>query len=164
MTTNNQTRITAEPGKQELFIEREFDAPRDSVFKAFSTPEILLQFFAPAGVTMHFNTADYRVGGSYNYTFTMQDGSAFTSFGFFHEMSAPERIIQTFEFEGMPEQGHAVLEILTFDSLPGERTRLTIQDICRSVADRNAMVESGMESGLVIIFKQLDELLKSADH
>jgi uncharacterized protein YndB with AHSA1/START domain len=60
----DKTQIIAETGKQELFIIREFDAPRDKVFKAFSDPEILVQFFAPFDYMMHFNHHDYRSGGS----------------------------------------------------------------------------------------------------
>ena len=67
MTTNNNIRVIAEPGKQELFIIREFDAPREKVFKAFTDPEILVQFFAPFGHTMHFNYHDYKTGGSYSW-------------------------------------------------------------------------------------------------
>jgi uncharacterized protein YndB with AHSA1/START domain len=154
-----KTQIIAETGQQELFIIREFDAPRELVFKAFITPEILRQFFAPAGVKMTFNQSDYRTGGAFHYTHTMPDGSSFSSFGYIHELTAPERIIQTFEFDGLPERGHVVLEAMLFEELPSSRTKLTIHDVCRTLADRNAMVESGMESGLVKIFQQLDVLL-----
>jgi uncharacterized protein YndB with AHSA1/START domain len=161
MTTNNKTQVIAETGKQELFIIREFDAPRELVFKAFSTPEIIVQFHAPFGANMKFNYADYKNGGSYSWTQSDNDGNIFCTFkGVIHEIVSPERIIQTTELEGLPEGGHIVLEALTFETLPNEKTKLTIQDVCRSVADRDAMVESGMESGLVDIFNQLDNLLK----
>src|SRR4051812_1506510 len=133
MENTVQTQVTAEKDRQELFIIREFDAPRELVFKAFSTPEILQQFFAPAGVEMTFNKRDYRSGGEFHYTHTMSDGSSFSSFGYIHELTAPERIIQTFEFDGLPERGHVVLEAMLFEELPNGRTRLTIHDVCRSV-------------------------------
>jgi uncharacterized protein YndB with AHSA1/START domain len=162
MTTINKTQVTAETDKQELFIVREFDAPRELVFKAFSTPEIMVQFHAPVGINMKFNYADYKNGGSYSWTHSDNDGKIFCTFkGVIHEIIFPERIIQTSELEGMPDGGHVVLEALTFEALSGEKTKLTIQTVCRSVADRDAMVEEGFESGLVIIFEQLDELLKS---
>jgi len=161
MTTNNKTQVIAETGKQELFIIREFDAPRELVFKAFSTPEIILQFYAPFGANMKFNYADYKNGGSYSWTQSDNDGNIFCTFkGVIHEIVSPERIIQTAELEGLPEGGHIVLEALTFETLHNGKTKLTIQDVCRSVADRDAMIESGMEGGLVIVFEQLDELIK----
>src|SRR5690606_27979183 len=158
MTTANKTHVTAETGKQELYITREFDAPREDVFKAFSTPEIIIQFYAPFGAKMKFNHADYKNGGSYSWTQSDDDGNILCTFwGAIHEMVAPERIVQTTELEGLPEGGHAILEVLSFETLPNNKTKLTIQDICRSVADRDALIESGMESGLVIVFEQLDE-------
>jgi uncharacterized protein YndB with AHSA1/START domain len=61
----------------------------------------------------------------------------------------------------LPEGGHVILEVFTFETLPTGKTKLTIQDVFRSVADRDAMVESGFESGVVAIFEQLDKLIKS---
>ena len=161
MTTNNNIRVIAEPGKQELFIIREFDAPREKVFKAFTDPEILVQFFAPFGHTMHFNYHDYKTGGSYSWCNKNADDKVLCTFnGVIHELTAPARIIQTSEFMELPERGHAVMEAMLFDELENGRTRLTIHDVCFSAADRNAMVESGMEKGLADIFNQLDALLK----
>ena len=161
MTTNNKTQVIAETGKQELFIIREFDAPRELVFKAFSTPEIMVKFFAPFGFKMKFNQADYKNGGSYSWSHSDSTDKILCTFkGVIHEIVSPERIVQTAEMEGLPEGGHIVLEVCTFETLGNNRTKLIIQDICRSVADRDEMVKSGFESGMVAIFNQLDNLLK----
>ena len=160
MTTKSKTKVTAEAGRQELFISREFDAPRELVFKAFSTPELMVRFLAPAGAIMKFNYSDFKNGGSYSWTQGDAEGNVFCTFkGSFHELLSPERIVQTTEMEGLPEGGHVILEVYTFEDLGGGRTRLTIQDVCRSVADRDALVESGMEHGLVAAFDQLDVLI-----
>ena len=161
MTTNNKTQVIAEIGKQELFIIREFDAQRELVFKAFSTPEIMVQFHAPFGLNMKFNYADYKNGGSYSWTHSDNDGNIFCTFkGVIHEIVSPERIVQTTELGGLPEGGHVILEVLSFETLPNGKTNLTIQDVCRSTADRDAMVEDGFESGVAIIFEQLDDLIQ----
>ncbi len=162
MTTTNKTQVIAETGKQEVFIIREFDAPRELVFKAFCTPEIMVQFYAPFGFKMEFNYADYKNGGSYSWSHSDGADKIYCTFkGVIHEIVSPERIVQTAEMEGFPEGGHVVLEVCTFETLPDNRTKMIIQDICRSIADRDEMVKSGFESGLVVIFEQLDELLKS---
>ncbi len=162
MTTNNKTLVIADDGKQEVFIIREFDAPREKVFKAFSTPEIMVQFLAPFEFKMKFNYADYKNGGSYSWSHTDGADKTYCTFkGVIHELVSPERIIQTAEMEGLPEGGHVVLEVCTFETLDENRTKLIIQDICRSVADRDEMIKSGFESGMVDIFNQLDELIKS---
>ena len=157
---SNKTIITAEPDKQELFISREFDGSRELVFKAFSTPELLLQFYAPFGVKMKFNYAEFKSNGAYSWTHSDGAGKIYCTFkGVIHEIVSPERIVQTAEMEDLSEGGHVMLEILSFEELPMNRTKLIIQNVFRSVADRNAMVESGFESGVVAIFQQLDQLL-----
>lgn len=160
--TSNDTQIKAEAGKQELFIIREFDAPRNLVFQAFTDPDILVRFFAPFGNTMHFNHHNYTTGGSYSWCNKDAAGNVVCTFsGVIHELLEPVRVVQTSEFMELPERGHVVMEAMLFDELPGNRTRLTIHDVCFSVADRDAMIRSGMEKGLVEIFKQLDEMIKS---
>ena len=159
---NQKTKINAEDGRQELFIIREFDASREIIFKAFAEPDILVQFYAPFGNTMHFNYHNYKTGGNYSWCNKDSQGNILCTFnGVIHEIAAPSRIIYTSEFMEVPERGHVVMEAMTFEELPGNRTRLTIHDVCFSVADRDAMIRSGMENGLVAIFNQLDELIKN---
>jgi uncharacterized protein YndB with AHSA1/START domain len=156
----NQTKIIAEKGVQELFITREFEAPRELVFKAFSDPELLVQWLGPCDMTMKIDYLDNRTGGSYRFIHSTASGQEFGFNGAIHEIAEPERMIRTFEFEGLPERGHVVLETATFEALPGSRTKLTIQSVFKSVADRDGMVASGMERGVVESHAQLDELLE----
>lgn len=161
MTSDNNTQIIAEEGKQELFIIREFDASRELVFKAFTDPEILVQFYAPFGNTMHFNHHNYQSNGSYSWCNKDSFGNVLCTFsGTIHEIAPPERIIQTSEFMELPERGHVVLEAMKFEVLSEGRTKLVIHDVCFSIADRDAMIQSGMGHGLVAIFNQLDELIR----
>jgi uncharacterized protein YndB with AHSA1/START domain len=159
MTKHNKTTIVAEPGKQEIIITREFDAPRELVFKAFTDPELYMQWLGPRGFTMRLETFEPRSGGSYRYIHADQDGNEYGFHGVIHEVAAPERIIQTFEFEGLPEKGHVTLETARFEDLPDERTRVTLQSVFQSVADRDGMVQSGMERGVNDSHDRLDELL-----
>ncbi len=77
----------------------------------------------------------------------------------YHEVTAPERIISTFEYEGLPEKGHVVLQTTRFEALPGERSRITTQALFQSVADRDGMLQSGMERGVNDSMERLEELL-----
>lgn len=157
---SNKTIITAAPNKQELFITRTFEASRELVFKAFSTPELLVQFFAPFGIKMKFNYVDFKNNGAYSWTHFNDEGEVYCTFkGVIYEVVAPERIIQTVEMEGLPEGGNVLLEIYSFEEISNNRTQLIIQNVFRSVENRDAMVESGFESGVVAIFEQLDDLL-----
>ncbi len=159
MASKNQTKIIAEKGKQELFIVREFEADRALVFKAFNEPDLLIQWLGPRNLTMEIEKMDNRSGGSYRYLHCDAKGNEYAFNGVIHEVTAPERIIRTFEFEGLPERGHVSLEIATFEALTGGRTKLTVQSIFKSVADRDGLVMSGMERGLVDSYERMDELL-----
>jgi uncharacterized protein YndB with AHSA1/START domain len=158
MPTKNPTKVTAEPGTYEVLITREFEAPREMVFKAFITPELLLQWLGPRGMKMTIDYFEPKTGGSYRYIHSDGKGS-YGFHGVIHEVTAPERLIQTFEFEGLPEKGHVSLDTALFESLPGGRTRVTMKSIFGSVADRDGMVSSGMEKGVSEGFERLDELL-----
>lgn len=157
----NKTQIIAEKDKQEMFIIREFDAAREDVFKAFTTPNILVQFLAPDNHTMNFHYHDYKTGGRYSWYHQDGDGKTVCTFnGVIHELLPSERLIQTSEFMEHPEKGHPIMEYFSFEELPNGRTKLIIQEVCKSLADRDAMVESGMADGLVQMFEKLDTLLK----
>jgi len=160
MTKHNQTKITAEPGKQEIVITREFDAPRELVFKAFTDPQLLIQWLGPRGLSMRLETFEPRNGGSWRYIHADQEGNEYGFHGVIHEIAAPERIIQTFEFEGLPEKGHVTLETARFEALSGDRTKVTIQSVFQSVVDRDGMVQSGMERGVNDSHERLEELLE----
>lgn len=158
--SKNKTTITAEPGKQELFITREFDASRELVFRAYTDPAIYAQWLGPNGLTTTFDVFEPVSGGKYRFIQKDKDGNEFSFHGVTHEVLAPERIIGTFEFDGLPETGHVVLETTRFEAIAGNRTRVTSQSVFQSVADRDGMVQSGMEHGVVEGYERLDEILK----
>ena len=157
--SKNKTTITAEPGKQELFVIREFDAPRELVFKAHTDPNLFVQWIGPRGLTTTLDVFEPVSGGKYRFIQKDSDGNEYGFHGVFHEVS-PERVIQTFEFEGLPESGHATLETMTLEALPNGRTRLTAQSVFQSVSDRDGMVQSGMETGATEGYERLDEILE----
>ena len=160
MPTKNQTRVKVEPGKQELFITREFDAPRELVFKAFTDPELLVKWMGPRQLSTKIDRFESGSGGSWRFVQADNNGNEFGFHGVCHEETAPERTIRTFEFEGLPEKGHVALETARFEVLPAGRTRVTIQSVFQSVSDRDGMVQSGMEEGVNESHERLDELLE----
>jgi uncharacterized protein YndB with AHSA1/START domain len=158
MPSQNKTLITVEPGKQELFITREFDAPRELVFKAYTDANLLGQWLGPRNLTTHFEVFEPVSGGKYRYVSTDEQGNVYAFHGTFHEISL-ERLIQTFEFEGLPEKGHVALDTMRLEELPGGRTRVHVHSVYQSVADRDGMVQSGMEYGVNDGYARLDDLL-----
>jgi len=156
----NNIKITVEPGKQEIFITREFDAPRDIIFKAFTDPEIYKQWIGPRGLTTIIDTFESRDGGSWRYIQKDAEGNEFAFHGVNHEVSPPERIIGTFEWEGLPEKGHVLLQTARFEELADNRTRLTQQSVFQSILDRDGMIQTGMEEGVKDSYQRLDKLLE----
>jgi uncharacterized protein YndB with AHSA1/START domain len=154
-----ETIITALPGEQQLFITRVFDAPREVVFQAFIDPKLFTRWMGPRQHTLQLEKFEPRKGGSWRYTSACMDGQSYSFNGVFHEVVAPERIIQTMEFEGLPEPGHVVLETARFEALPDGRTKVVLQAVYQSIADRDGHVGSGMEWGVKESHSRLDELL-----
>lgn len=154
------TNVHAEPGKQEIIITRIFDAPRDLVFKATLDPKLIVEWIGPREYKMTLEKFEPRSGGSWRYIHEDNDGNKFGFHGIFHEITPPERAIQTFEFEGLPENGHVSLETARFEELAGGKTKVIIQSVFQSVADRDGMIQSGMERGLNESHERLDELLR----
>ncbi|GAA4589250.1 SRPBCC family protein [Planotetraspora phitsanulokensis] len=152
-----ETKITAEPGTAQIIIEREFDAPRDLVFRAYTEPELLVQWLGPRDLAMKIEEFDVRDGGKWRYISTDADGNEYGFHGVFHGTPTPDATVQTFEFEGVP--GHVALERLTLEEQDG-RTLVRTLSSFQSVEDRDGMVASGMERGVRDSDERLAELLK----
>ena len=158
MPSKNKVTVTAEPGKQEVYITREFDAPRELVYKAHIDPKLYVQWLGPHGYEMILEEFEPVSGGKYRYVHKDKEGNEYGFHGTFHTMTE-ELMIQTFEFEGMPEPGHVTLDTMRLEKLPNDRTRITIQSVFQSVADRDGMVQSGMEKGVSEGYERLDDIL-----
>jgi uncharacterized protein YndB with AHSA1/START domain len=150
------TQITAEAGKHGVQTTREFDAPRELLFRAFTEPDLLVQWLGPRKYVMEIDRYEVRDGGTWRYTHRDDNGNEFGFHGVFHGTPSPERVVQTFEFEGFP--GHVSLDTATFEENEG-KTLLRINSVFQSVEDRDGMIASGMEEGMNEGFDRLDELL-----
>lgn len=143
---------------QTVVIERTFDAPRDKVFKAFTTKELVEKWWVGPGYTVDVQKLDAHDGGSWSFVQTNKEGQEFAFHGSFHKVS-PEMTIQTFEFDGLPEYGHASLDKMMLTEVDG-KTYMRVESTYMSVADLNGMLQSGMEDGMQNTYNQLDEVLK----
>ena len=155
-TSTHQTEITADPDVPLVRISREFDAPPEKVFLAHTEPELVVQWLGPRRTEMRIDHYDCRTGGSYRYLH-FSDGNEFGFHGCFHEVRPSELIIQTFTFEGFPDD--VALEKLTFTDLGDGRTRLTATSLVDTFEGRDAFLASGMEDGVREGYERLDELL-----
>jgi len=151
----NQSLTVTLPSDLEIKMTREFDAPRALVFEVHTKCEHLKHWWGGKGNELDCDV-DFRTGGHYRFVDRSPDGEEYAFRGEYREIVAPEKIVQTFEFEAMP--GHVLVETLTFDEHDG-KTTVTSTSVFQSVADRDGMLASGMEKGAAESYNQLAEYL-----
>ena len=155
-STRHETEIAADPDVPLIRIVREFDAPKEKVFRAHTDPELVAQWMGPNSTQTRIDQWDCRTGGSWRYV-SLHEGTEYGFHGSFHEVRPDELIVQTFTFDGMPDG--VALEKLVLEDLGDGRSRLTSTSLCDSFADRDAMLASGMDVGVNEGYEKLDQLL-----
>ena len=119
--TESSTKFSAR-GDREIVITREFDAPRELVFKAITDPTLIPKWWGPRRYETIVDKMDVRPGGAWRFINRAADGGEHGFNGVYREIVPPEKIVQTFEWEGLP--GHISVETLILEDLGG-RTRIT---------------------------------------
>jgi uncharacterized protein YndB with AHSA1/START domain len=148
--------VTAEPGIPQVLTSREFDAPRELVYRAYTEPDLLKQWLGPRKYTMTIEQFEPRDGGTWRYIHADDAGNSFGFHGVFHGMPSPDGMVQTFEYEGAP--GNVSMDTVTFEGHDGKTTVRT-NSLFQSVAARDMMVDSGMADGMSEGYDRLDEVL-----
>ena len=151
--------VIALPGEQTISFTREFEAPAALVFRAHTEPELVSKWTGPVGTEVWMREWDARTGGAWSYV-VVGEGGEWGFHGSFHEVTAPSRIVQTFEFDGHPE--HPNLEILNFVNLEGGRCRLEGLSLFSTLKDRDDMI-ADMDGGMDVNFDRLDALIASGE-
>lgn len=152
-----KTILVAEPGKQEASIIRTFDAPRERLFRAYTDPKLIPQWWGPKRFEIIVDKMEVKPGGIWRNINRDSEGNEYAFHGVYHEVS-PGRLVYTFEWEGLP--GHMLLGIVTFEDLNG-RTKLTEKSIFESVGDRDGMLKSGMKDGAFETMDRLADLVEN---
>lgn len=153
----SKTKLVAERNSHELHTTREFNAPRNLVFRAFTDPRLIPQWWGPRGYETSVDQMDVRKGGIWRYVQRSTNGDEHIFNGVYHEITASERIVFTMEYEGNPS--HIMLETLTFENRDG-KTFVTDSLVFQSIADRDDAIQSGMEAGAVDTWDRFEELLR----
>jgi uncharacterized protein YndB with AHSA1/START domain len=146
------------PSDHEISLSRDFDAPRELVFEAFSKPEHVARWWGQKDSTLPVCEMDFRPGGAWRFVERAADGSEYGFRGAYRDIVRLERITWTFEFEGAP--GHIVVETMRFEDLGG-RTRLICTSVFDTVEDRDQMYNSGMARGASEAYDRLDVVLQT---
>ena len=155
-TSSATTKVTL-PSDTEIEVTREFDAPRDVVYKVMTDPKLIPQWWGPRSDAITVDKMEVRPGGKWRFVAKQPDGSTYAFRGEYREIIPAEKIVQTFEFE--PMAGHISVETGTLTDLPDGRTLFRSRSVFTSKEDRDGMIQSGMESGLRETYERLDEVL-----
>jgi uncharacterized protein YndB with AHSA1/START domain len=148
--------IIAEPGTPTIITRRVVNAPRELVWDVFTKPEYLKRWWGPRTLTLVVCEVDLRVGGGYRFVQRAPDGQEFGFHGEYREIIRPERIVNTFVFELMPD--HEALQTLVLEEHDA-KTTVTSTTLHKTFEDRDAHLASGMDAGLRDTYVRLDELL-----
>ncbi|MFL5501446.1 MAG: SRPBCC family protein [Gemmatimonadaceae bacterium] len=143
------------PTDREIRIERIFNASRDRVWQAMTDPELVAEWWG-RGNKLVIEKLEVKRGGHWRFV----EHSAEGVHGFegrFREVTPPERVVQTFEWDGMP--GYVIINTMTLEELGDERTRMVTTSQFYSTEERDGMLQSGMEGGMNQSYEALDRLL-----
>lgn len=144
------------PSDREIVITRVFDAPRELIFKTITDPALIPRWWGPRDHTTRVDTMDVRPGGQWRFVSTDAGGNEYAFRGEYREITPPEQIVQTFEFEGFP--GHISVETMRLVEHDG-KTTVSTTALFDTVEERDGMLQSGMEAGATESWDQLAELL-----
>ena len=152
------TRATiTKPTDREIRVERVFNAPRDKVWNAMNDPRLLAQWWG-RGNKLVIETFEPKRGGHWRFV-EHSDHGVHGFEGRFREVTPPERVVQTFEWDGMP--GHVIIETMTLEDLGDGRTKLVNISLFHTTEERDGFYASGMEGGMNESYAALDRVLAS---
>jgi len=152
---NTGTLKVTTPGEREVVMTREFDAPRQMVFDAFSKPELLKRWFGPRGWTLDECEVDLRVGGGFRFVLNGPGGQRMGMRGVYREIVPPERSVHMETFDEYPGESQVTAVFVE----EGGRTTMTATVVYESREIRDAVIRSGMEHGAAESYDRLAELL-----
>lgn len=159
MNASPSLRVTT-PSDTEIVMTREFPARRELVYRAYTDATLIPRWWGLRSHTTTVDRMDVRPGGAWRFVCRDADGNVFAFRGVYKEVSPPEKLVYTFEFE--PMAGHTMTETILFEAMGG-RTRVTTTSAFTSKADRDGMIASGMESGAKESCERLEQLLATME-
>jgi uncharacterized protein YndB with AHSA1/START domain len=146
---------TTTPGDREIRVERIFDAPRERVWRAFTEPDLVAQWWG-RGNRLDIVRMEVERGGHWRFVEHGPEGEHGFE-GRYREVTPPARLVHTFEWDGMP--AYVIIETVEFVDLGDGRTKVVNTSLFHTTEERDGMLSSGMEQGLKESYAALDRLL-----
>jgi len=157
-TEGNKLEVTL-PGDKEIHSERYFDAPRQLVWDCYTDPALIPDWMGPRRLTTRIIEWTFEVGGKWHYIATDTDGTEYEFFGEFKEIEEPSKVVQTFNFV-MEPQPPPQIDTVVFEETGDGRTKMVANSVFELKEQRDGMVQSGMEDGMVETFDRLEEIIE----
>jgi uncharacterized protein YndB with AHSA1/START domain len=160
--TSSASLAVTTPSDLEIAITRVFAAPARLLFDAWTKPEHLKRWLGRRGDEMTVCEVDLRVGGAWRYVWRLREGGEMGMHGEYQEVEPPDRLVTTEAFAEpyFEEMGSGTINTFTFEERD-RKTKLTVTTLYKSRAQRDAVLGSGMESGVGESYERLDEVLRS---
>jgi uncharacterized protein YndB with AHSA1/START domain len=158
--TSSGKAVVTLPTETQILIVREFDAPKHLVYRAYTEPDLIKQWWSGQRGSVVSAEVDLRVGGDWRYVMTANEGFEVAFHGTYREIVPNERLVTTEVFEGAPvenEDEDAALNVVTFEETDG-RTTLTTLVECHTREVRDIIIESGMEGGMQEAMDRLEQV------
>jgi uncharacterized protein YndB with AHSA1/START domain len=155
MSTAAESLKLTTPADREIRTERIFNAPRERVWKALTDPKLVVQWWG-RGNKLVVEKFEFERGGHWRFVEHGPEGSHGFE-GRYREIKPQERVVQTFEWDGMP--GHVIVETMTLEDLGDGRTKLVNLSLFHTTEERDGMLHSGMADGMGQSYAALDKLL-----
>jgi uncharacterized protein YndB with AHSA1/START domain len=160
MSNAASSKLAVEPlGDRQIRAERVFNAPREKVYEAMTDPDLIPKWWGPHGTTTTVEEMDVRVGGRWRFVGTDSQHGDQGFGGTYRVLEAPERVTQTFEWDGMP--GYISVDDAVLEDLGDGRTRIVATSTFHFPEERDGMLSSGMEGGMAETYDRLEELLET---
>jgi uncharacterized protein YndB with AHSA1/START domain len=158
-TKNARSAKVTTPSDREIRSERVFDAPREKVWRAITEPKLIAQWWG-RGNKLDIEKFEFEKGGHWRFV-EHSDGGTHGFEGRYREITPKDRIVQTFEWDGMP--AYVIIETMNLTDLPDGRTKLVTVSLFHTTEERDGMLQSGMEGGMNASYAALDRLLETLD-
>ena len=155
MTAAAEKSMITTPSDREIRFERVFNAPRDRVWAAYTDPKLVAQWWG-RGNKLDIEKWEFVKGGHWRVV-EHAHGESHGFEGRYREITPKDRIVRTFEWDGMP--GYVIIDTTDFEDIGDGRTKITGHSLCHTTEERDGMVNSGMEGGMKESFAALDRLL-----
>jgi uncharacterized protein YndB with AHSA1/START domain len=160
-TATSGTAVVTLPGDTQIHVTRDFNAPKDLVYRALTEPDLIRRWWNAKRGEVTICDVDLRVGGDWRYVMVTPDGTEVAFHGTYRDVVPNERLVYTevFEMPGISDDD-ATVNTVTLEEQGGRTTMTSITE-CHVAETRDMIIATGMEAGMQDAYDLLEEVATS---